>query len=109
MTITKKSVVAPIYPLIVHTQSILKFRLFASEKWVAVMVFALCITLRALPELMAYPYPIGYDVVNYYIPTVANFEETWGNISTQFPLYVIFLHVSVPLHFPRTRSLSELL
>ena len=101
MTITKKSVVAPIYHLIVHTQSILKFRLFASEKWVAVMVFALCITLRALPELMAYPYPIGYDVVNYYIPTVANFDETWGNISTQFPLYVIFLHfVSITTGFP---------
>ena len=101
MTITKKSVVAPIYHLIVHTQSILKFRLFASEKCVAVMVFALCITLRALPELMAYPYPIGYDVVNYYIPTVANFDETWGNISTQFPLYVIFLHfVSITTGFP---------
>jgi hypothetical protein len=76
----------------VHTQSFLKFRLFASEKGIAVVVFAVCITLRAVPELVAYPYPIGYDVVNYYIPTVANFEDEWNTVANQFPLYVMFLY-----------------
>ena len=91
MTITKKSIVVPIYHLIVHTQSVLTFRLFASERRVALILFALCLTLRAIPELTAYPYPIGYDVVNYYIPTLANFGEKWSSVATQFPLYVILL------------------
>jgi hypothetical protein len=91
MTITKKSVVVPIYHLIVHTQSVLTFRLFASERRVALIIFALCLTLRAVPELMAYPYPIGYDVVNYYIPTLANIGERWSSFASQFPLYVLLL------------------
>lgn len=101
MAITKKSVVVTIYQLIVHTQSILKFKLFAGERRVAVIVFALCIAFRAVPELIAYPYPIGYDVVNYYIPTLANFEEKWSSITTQFPLYVMLLHfVSIATGLP---------
>jgi len=75
----------------VHTQSVLTFRLFASERLVALIIFALCLTLRVLPELTAYPYPIGYDVVNYYIPTLANIGEKWSSIASQFPLYVILL------------------
>jgi hypothetical protein len=90
-TITKKSIVAPL-EMIVHTQSFLKFRLFASEKGIAVVVFAACIALRLVPELIAYPHPIGYDVVNYYIPTVADFDEKWNTVADQFPLYVIFLY-----------------
>jgi hypothetical protein len=76
----------------VHTQSFLKYRLFASEKGNAAVVLAICIALRAVPELMAYPYPIGYDVVNYYIPIVENFEDGWNTITNQFPLYVMFLY-----------------
>ncbi|MBD0300183.1 MAG: hypothetical protein ICV82_08020, partial [Nitrososphaera sp.] len=57
------------------------------------MIFALCIALRAAPELVAYPYPIGYDVVNYYIPNVTNFEDKWDTISKQYPLYVTFLYL----------------
>jgi hypothetical protein len=76
----------------VHTFSFLKFRFFAGEKQAVVIVFLLCIALRAIPELAAYPHPIGYDVVNYYIPKVVNFEEQWDTISKQFPLYVTFLY-----------------
>jgi hypothetical protein len=70
-----------------------KSRLLTSEGYAILVVFALCIALRAAPELVAYPYPIGYDVVNYYIPTVANFDDKWDVISKQYPLYVTFLHV----------------
>lgn len=70
-----------------------KSRLFTSEKYVILVVFALCIAVRAAPELIAYPYPIGYDVVNYYIPTVTNFEDKWDTVSKQFPLYVSFLYL----------------
>jgi hypothetical protein len=45
-----------------------------------------------MPELMAYPHPIGYDVVNYYLPVIANFDSYWNVVSGQFPLYVILLH-----------------
>lgn len=68
------------------------YKLFASDKHAVILVFALGAGLRALAELVAYPYPIGYDVVNYYIPVVANFEEHWPAVASQFPLYVLFLH-----------------
>jgi hypothetical protein len=80
----------------VYTPSLLsnsRLRLFASEKYAILVVFALCIALRAAPELVAYPYPIGYDVINYYIPNVTNFEDKWDTISKQYPLYVTFLYL----------------
>jgi hypothetical protein len=69
-----------------------RYKLFASEKHAAILVFAICIVIRAIPELVAYPYPIGYDVVNYYIPVVASFEEHGSTVAGQFPLYVLLLH-----------------
>jgi hypothetical protein len=50
------------------------------------------ISVKAIPELAAYPHPIGYDVVNYYIPKVVNFQEQWDTISRQFPFYLTFLY-----------------
>jgi hypothetical protein len=76
----------------VDTVSFFKFPFLASEKQMAIIVFAICIALRAIPELAAYPHPIGYDVVNYYIPKVVNFQQQWDTISKQFPLYVTFLY-----------------
>jgi hypothetical protein len=85
----------------VYTPLLLKSRLFTSEKHTVLVVFILCIALRAAPELMAYPYPIGYDVINYYIPTVTNFEDKWDIVSNQFPLYVTFLYlVSITTGLP---------
>jgi hypothetical protein len=85
----------------VYTPLLLKSRLFTSEKHTVLVVFILCIALRAAPELMAYPYPIGYDVINYYIPTVTNFEDKWDIVSKQFPLYVTFLYlVSITTGLP---------
>ena len=84
-----------------YTPLLLKSRLFTSEKHTVLVVFILCIALRAAPELMAYPYPIGYDVINYYIPTVTNFEDKWDIVSKQFPLYVTFLYlVSITTGLP---------
>jgi hypothetical protein len=47
---------------------------------------------RAIPEMVAHPYPIGYDVINYYIPVITNFQEHWPTVSEQYPLYVMILH-----------------
>ena len=72
--------------------SLSKCRLFASDKYAATLVFVTAVVLRMVPELVAYPYPIGYDVINYYIPVVAQFEQHWPVTASQFPLYVIILH-----------------
>jgi hypothetical protein len=57
------------------------------------IIFLIGITLRITPEIVAYPNPIGYDVVNYYIPMITNFDQHWPTISGQFPLYVSLLHI----------------
>ena len=56
------------------------------------LVATLAIVLRLIPEILAYPHPIGYDVVNYYIPVVTYFNENWPAISDDFPLYVLILY-----------------
>jgi hypothetical protein len=76
----------------VDTFSFLKLSFLANEKQMTIIVFVICISIRAIPELAAYPHPIGYDVVNYYIPKVVNFQEQWSTISKQFPLYLTFLY-----------------
>jgi hypothetical protein len=82
----------------VDTISFFKVRFLASGKQVAIIVFVICISIRVMPELAAYPHPIGYDVVNYYIPKVASFQEDWNTISKQFPLYLTFLYsLSTPI------------
>jgi hypothetical protein len=85
----------------VYTPLLSKSRLFTNEKYTILVVFTLCIALRAAPELVAYPYPIGYDVINYYIPTITNFEDKWDTVSKQFPLYVTFLYlISITIGLP---------
>lgn len=56
------------------------------------IVIAFAIGLRLAPELLAYPHPIGYDVVNYYIPVVSDLNEHWESVSDEFPLYVLILY-----------------
>ena len=58
------------------------------------MVFFMGCVVRLVPELFAYPYPIGYDVINYYIPVTTHFADRWAQISSEFPLYVSFLHLT---------------
>src|SRR5215210_5525391 len=70
-----------------------KDRLINSEKYTILFIFSIASLARTIPELIAYPYPIGYDVINYYIPVVTNFDKYWPTISGQFPFYVSLLHV----------------
>ena len=48
--------------------------------------------IRAIPEIVAYPYPIGYDVINYYIPIITNLEEHWSVVSQHLPVYSLILY-----------------
>lgn len=63
------------------------------REWILVLLLFLtgCLV-RLIPELTAYPYPIGYDVINYYIPVVTDFASHWTEISSELPLYVSILH-----------------
>src|SRR5215213_6726919 len=70
-----------------------KDRLINSEKYTVLFIFSIASLVRTIPELIAYPYPIGYDVINYYIPVITNFDKYWPTISGQFPFYVSLLHV----------------
>jgi hypothetical protein len=70
-----------------------KERLINSEKYTILFIFSIASLVRTVPELIAYPYPLGYDVINYYIPVVTNFDKYWSIISGQFPFYVSLLHV----------------
>jgi hypothetical protein len=70
-----------------------KERLINSEKYAIIFIFSIASLVRTVPELIAYPYPLGYDVINYYIPVVTNFDKYWPIISGQFPFYVSMLHI----------------
>lgn len=56
-----------------------------------ILVIACAVIIRIIPLIWAGPYPLGYDVVNYYIPVTEHFEQHWQSIATQFPLYAILL------------------
>jgi hypothetical protein len=57
------------------------------------IVFFSAISLKTVAELIAFPYPIGYDVINYYIPMLSNFENEWNNILREYPFYTYVLHL----------------
>jgi hypothetical protein len=62
------------------------------ESFLLILLFVIAAGIRLVPEIIAYPYPIGYDVINYYLPVLSNYENYWPVVSSQFPLYVILLH-----------------
>lgn len=70
-----------------------------NQNYSYLIIFSIAVILRLIPELLAYPYPIGYDVINYYLPILNNFDNHWQAISNQFPLYISLLHtISSALH-----------
>lgn len=64
------------------------------NSWVMILVL-IAGGLRLLPEIIAYPYPIGYDVINYYLPVLTNFDNHWNAISNQYPFYVLTLYLII--------------
>ena len=63
-----------------------------NNKYPYLIVFSVAVILRLVPEILAFPYPIGYDVINYYLPILTNFDDHWTSVSNQFPLYIALLH-----------------
>ena len=61
--------------------------------------FVLGCFIRIIPDLIAYPYPIGYDIVNYYIPLADKLNTTFQNDSFQFYPYLLYTFKSfLPLN-----------
>ena len=61
--------------------------------------FLLGCFLRIIPDLMAYPYPVGYDIINYYIPLADKLNTIFQNDSFQFYQYLLYTFKSfIPLN-----------
>ena len=61
--------------------------------------FVLGCFIRIIPDLIAYPYPIGYDIINYYIPLADKLNTTFLNDSFQFYPYLLYTFKSfLPLN-----------
>lgn len=60
------------------------------KEYIIFLIFFLGCFIKIIPELVAYPFPIGYDVVNYYIPSILYFEEL--NFE-KFHVYVTLLYI----------------
>ena len=64
-----------------------------TEKYILFIVFSIGFIIRVIPEIKAYPYPIGYDVINYYIPKLINvrsFEAFFIDNSNPY-LYILYI------------------
>lgn len=59
------------------------------KEYIIFLIFFIGCFIKIIPELVAYPFPIGYDVVNYYIPSILYFEEL--NLE-EFQIYVTLLY-----------------
>ena len=61
--------------------------------------FLLGCFIRIIPDLIAYPYPIGYDIINYYIPLADNLNAGFPYDSFQFYPYLLYLFkLFIPLN-----------
>lgn len=53
-------------------------------------IFFIGVVTRIVPELISYPFPIGYDTINYYIPSIYDIQN---NLYIQkLQIYPILLH-----------------
>ena len=51
-------------------------------------VFSISCIIRFIPVYLNYPYPIGYDSINYYLPFLFSFSENGINWTTSYPIYL---------------------
>ena len=54
-------------------------------------VFLIGCLIRIIPEITAYPYPIGYDIINYYIPLASEIE--FDSLNDQFNIFPYLLYI----------------
>ena len=54
-------------------------------------VFSIGCIFRFIPVYLNYPYPIGYDSINYYLPFLYSFSENGINWTTSYPIYLFIV------------------
>jgi hypothetical protein len=57
------------------------------------VVFGIGCLIRSVPIVVSFPYPVGYDTVNYYLPALYHFDANWGRLATEFPIYIAFVYL----------------
>lgn len=46
-----------------------------------------------MPLVVSFPYPVGYDTINYYLPALYHFDADWGRLATEFPIYIAVVYL----------------
>jgi hypothetical protein len=57
------------------------------------VVFSIGCLIRLAPVVVSFPYPVGYDTINYYLPTLYHFESNWEKLITEFPIYIALVYL----------------
>lgn len=57
-----------------------------------VIIFGIGCAVRTIPILVNYPFPIGYDSINYYLPVLLEFKSSGLNFDTSFPIYIYIVY-----------------
>lgn len=57
------------------------------------VAFGIGCLIRSVPLAISFPYPIGYDTVNYYLPNLYHFESNWLKLVTEFPIYIATVYI----------------
>jgi len=55
--------------------------------------FGIGCLVRIIPIILNFPYPVGYDTVNYYLPYLYHFENNWTVLLTSFPVYITIVYI----------------
>src|SRR6478735_4738221 len=55
--------------------------------------FGIGCLVRIIPIILNFPYPVGYDTVNYYLPYLYHFENNWNILLTSFPIYITIVYI----------------
>jgi len=57
------------------------------------LVFGIGCLVRLMPIILNFPYPVGYDTVNYYLPYLYHFENNWFILLASFPVYIAIVYI----------------
>ncbi len=57
------------------------------------LAFGIGCLVRIIPIILNFPYPVGYDTVNYYLPYLYHFENNWTILLTSFPVYITIVYI----------------
>src|SRR5919112_4983773 len=57
------------------------------------VVFGIGCLIRSVPIVVSFPYPVGYDTINYYLPALYHFDADWGRLATEFPIYIAVVYL----------------